>query len=76
MHLVIAKVDEIFFDGEAHSVTVPGDEGEMTVLTHHMPLITTLKSGTVIVRADAGEQEFQIEGGIMEVSGESATVVL
>ncbi len=76
MHLVIAKVDHVFFDGEALSVTVPGSQGEMTILGEHMPLITTLKSGTVTVRSEAGEQSMQIDGGILEVNREGATVVL
>jgi F0F1-type ATP synthase epsilon subunit len=45
MHIVIAKVDETLFEGEAQSLTVPGREGEKTVLGHHEPLITTLKPG-------------------------------
>jgi F-type H+-transporting ATPase subunit epsilon len=76
MHLVIAKVDQVFFDGNAESVTVPGSQGEMTILGEHMPLITTLRPGTVTVRVDGNEQSMQIEGGILEVNREGATVVL
>ncbi len=76
MHLVIAKVDQVFFDGEAVSLTVPGSQGEMTILGEHMPLITTLKAGTITVRAEAGEQTMQIDGGVLEVNREGATVVL
>ena len=76
MHVVIAKVDEIFFDGEASSLTAPGAEGEMTVLPRHMPLITTLKAGTITVRQGEREQKFPVTGGIMEVRGDGATVIL
>lgn len=76
MHLVIAKVDQVFFDGEALSVTVPGSQGEMTILGEHMPLITTLKPGIIIVRSEAGEQSMEIKGGILEVNREGTTVVL
>lgn len=76
MHLVIAKVDHVFFDGNAESVTVPGSQGEMTILGEHMPLITTLKAGTIVVRAEGAEQSMQIDGGILEVNREGATVVL
>ncbi len=34
MKLVIAKIDQNLFDGDAISVTVPGAEGEMTVLAN------------------------------------------
>lgn len=78
MRIVIAQVDEIFFDGEARSLTVPGSEGEMTVLPEHMPLITTLKQGTITVRGeeDSELKRLDISGGILEVHGDGATVVL
>lgn len=76
MHLIIAKVDEVYFDGEADSFTVTGAAGEMTILPEHMPLITTLKPCSVIVRSAEGEKEIPIEGGILEVRRDGATVVL
>ncbi len=77
MKVVIAKVDQNLFDGEAVSMTLPGAEGEMTVLGEHEPLITTLKPGVIIVRiADEAEQTFQIEGGVLEVRHDGATVIL
>jgi F-type H+-transporting ATPase subunit epsilon len=78
MHLVIAKVDENLFDGEAVSVTVPGSSGVMTLLTHHEPLITTLKAGTIVVHelADVEPRQFPIEGGMLEVRSDGATILL
>ena len=78
IHLVIAKVDEVLFDGEAYSLTVPGADGEMTVLGSHMPLITTLKPGEARVRVapNAELQTFPIQGGILEVRSDGATVIL
>ena len=77
MHLVLAKVDETLWDGEAFSVTVPATGGEMTVLGEHMPLVTTLKAGSVIVRTGVDhEQSFSIEGGVIEVRRDGATIIL
>jgi F-type H+-transporting ATPase subunit epsilon len=79
MHLVIAKVNEVFFDGEAESVTLPGADGVLTVLTHHEPLVTTLKQGTIIVRAESlqgGEVSYPVESGVLEVRSDGATVLL
>ncbi|HEY5383509.1 MAG TPA: hypothetical protein VIJ88_03075 [Candidatus Paceibacterota bacterium] len=78
MHVVIAKVDEVFFDGEAASMTLPGAEGELTVLGEHEPLITTLKEGVIIVRVgdEQPEQTFHILGGVLEVRRDGATVIL
>jgi len=75
MHVVIAKVDEVLFEGEARSMTVPGAGGEMTVLDSHMPLVTTLKKGTITVR-NGGDTDIPIGGGVLEVRRDGATVVL
>ena len=63
MKVVIAKVDQNLFDGEAKSLTVPAADGEMTVLPEHMPVVTTLKAGTITVRS-------------AEVRRDGATVIL
>jgi F-type H+-transporting ATPase subunit epsilon len=76
MRVVIAKVDENLYDGEAESLTVPGAAGEMTVLGEHMPIVTTLKVGTITVRAKDGEKTFDITGGVLEVRRDGATVIL
>jgi len=77
MHVVIAKVDEVYFDGEAHSLTIPAKDGEMTVLGQHMPLITTLKEGTIIVHISSEEKkEFPVTSGVLEVRHDGATVIL
>ncbi len=78
MHLVIAKVDEVLFEGEAYSLTIPATAGEMTVLGHHEPLITTLKAGEARVHLAAGDNPklFAISGGVLEVRADGATVIL
>jgi len=79
MHLIIAKVDQVFYDGEAASVTLPGADGDLTVLSHHEPLITTLREGAIVVRASSlpgGEQQYPIQSGLLEVRDNRATVIL
>lgn len=74
-HLAITKVDGPLFSGDAVSVTVPAEEGEMTVLAEHEPFITPLKAGTITARTKDGEQTFEIEGGVIEINN-SVTVLL
>jgi F-type H+-transporting ATPase subunit epsilon len=76
MKLTIAKIDKVLWSGEADSVTVPALAGVMTILTHHMPLITTLKAGMVVVKQkDQKLEEFPITSGFLEV-GKTETVIL
>ncbi len=76
MHVVIARVNELLYDGEAVSLTVPGSAGEMTVLPQHEPLISTLKPGTVTVRSKDGDKTFVVENGVVEVRHDGATIIL
>lgn len=76
MHLIVSSVSENLYDGPALSATVPGSAGEMTILPHHEPLITTLKGGTITVRIpNDHDREIPISGGVLETSG-TRTVVL
>jgi F-type H+-transporting ATPase subunit epsilon len=75
IRLSIAAVDEILFRGEADSVTLPAVSGTMTVLPKHMPLISALGRGTVIVRVSGKTSAYNIPGGFADV-GKSEVMVL
>jgi F-type H+-transporting ATPase subunit epsilon len=74
--LSIITVNEVLFHGEAISLTAPGSEGELTVLAHHMQLITPLKAGELRFMTTEGEKKISITDGILEVGNNKATVLL
>ncbi len=74
--LTIALVNELLFSGEVHSVTVPGSEGELTILAKHQPLITILKKGTIVVRTAEETKEFVITKGLLETSNGQVTILV
>lgn len=77
LHLVISSVGENLYDGPAISATLPGAGGELTILPNHEPFVTTLKAGHVIVRMpNQDEKSFPIEGGVLEISGTRAVVLV
>lgn len=77
LKLTISKVDAPVFDGDVVSVTVPGTEGEMTILADHEALISVLRAGTVTVRPETGDtQTFIIDQGTIEISHNHATVLI
>ena len=76
MKLTITKIDKILWQGEAESVTVPATEGEMTILSHHMPLVTILKKGKITVKPKEGPKEdYHVNSGFLEI-GKTETVIL
>jgi hypothetical protein len=46
----IVSQDRMVFEGDVDIVVLPGSDGEMGILPHHAPLLTTLKYGIIKVR--------------------------
>lgn len=75
--LTLTKVDMPLFAGQVVSVSVPGTEGDMTILAHHEPLVSLLKAGTISVNAGGEKEEsYPIDGGVLEVSNNQVTILL
>ncbi len=77
-HLTIAKVHEELFSGDVESVTLPAYDGEVTILAHHEPFVTTLKSGSIEVHKEGNIDPmiFSVADGVVEVSNNQVTVLL
>ena len=71
----IVSQDRIVFQGDADMVLLPGTDGEMGILPHHAPLLTTLKYGIIKVRTKGQEAFFTVAGGIAEVQPDIITVL-
>ncbi len=76
MLVTIAKVHENLFAGEAQSLSVPTTEGIVTILPKHQPLVANIKAGVIVVRTVSEEKRFNVTDGVLEVSGNQATVLL
>lgn len=77
-HLTVARIGENLFDGEAYSVLLPGIDGAFTVLANHEAFVSELTAGEAHIEAANGEKHHIPipKGGIAEVSGNQATVLL
>ena len=77
-HLTVARVGENIFDGEAISVSLPGSEGVFEVFANHEAFVSELSPGQARITAGDGTH-YHVElphGGVAEVSGNQATVLL
>ncbi len=71
----IVSQDRTVFQGDVDMVVLPGAGGEMGILPHHAPVLTTLKYGVVKVRQAGKEQIFAVAGGVAEVQPDIVTVL-
>lgn len=75
MTLKIISPSEILFEGEAVSVTLPGELGSFTVLKNHASLISVLVNGKILFRTPAGkEEEIDVKGGLVDVDNNVISV--
>jgi F-type H+-transporting ATPase subunit epsilon len=64
------------FAGEAEIVVVPGAAGQLGIMAHHAPLVSSLKPGELHVTDMEGTRhEFATDGGFVEVR-KNETLVL
>ncbi|HVM70302.1 MAG TPA: ATP synthase F1 subunit epsilon [Anaerolineales bacterium] len=71
----IVSQDRTVFQGPADMVVLPGTDGEMGILPHHAPLLTTLKYGIIKVRSQGHEDFFTVAGGIAEIQPDIITIL-
>lgn len=71
----IVSQDRTVFEGDVDIVVLPGMDGEMGVLPHHAPLLTTLKFGIIKVRSRGAESIFAVAGGVAEIQPDIVTVL-
>jgi F-type H+-transporting ATPase subunit epsilon len=71
----IVSQDRMVYTGDVDIVVLPGTDGEMGILPHHAPLLTTLKIGIIKVRSGGKEEVFTVAGGVAEVQPDIVTIL-
>lgn len=71
----IVSQDRQVFNGEAEMVVIPGAAGQMGILPHHAPVLTSLNYGIITVKTKSGEEHFTVAGGIAEVQPDQVTIL-
>lgn len=72
---VVTQERKVFEETQADMIIVPGAEGEMGVLPHHAPVLTTMGFGELIVRKGSAEERFVIYGGVVDVRPDKVVVL-
>ncbi len=57
------------------SITVPGSEGELTLLPQHAALMTGLRPGPLVVRKGGVETDIALSGGFLEIMNDKVTIL-
>ena len=77
LKLEILTPNGVIYDGEAVSVTLPGEEGEFGVLAEHSSLTTLLEAGVVdIEKEDKSVESILINWGVVQVDEKKVIVLV
>jgi len=75
LRLEIVTPDATVYSEDVDMVTLPGVEGQMGILPRHVPLMTHMVAGEMIVRKD-GQDRFLVVGeGFVEITGEHVAIL-
>ena len=71
----IISPDKSILKSEANEVTIPSYEGQMGILKNHIPIITFLRPGLIVIKENNGEKIFFIEDGTVEFSNNNLLIL-
>lgn len=82
-NLSIYTLKKTLYEDEVALVTVPGVEGELGILSNHIPLITPLNKGKIKIKKTvrpetyekAKEQIIEIKKGFLEVKPKQVVIL-
>jgi F-type H+-transporting ATPase subunit epsilon len=75
LHLEIVTPERVAYEDDVDMVICPGSEGELGILPHHAPLLSTLAFGELKIRKGGQEEYFAIAGGFVQVRPDKVVVM-
>lgn len=73
--LQVVTPERKFYDDEVDRVEFKTSEGDIGVLSDHIPLTTPIVSGMLVIRNNAKEEKAAIHGGFVEITPETVTIL-
>jgi F-type H+-transporting ATPase subunit epsilon len=71
----IVTAERVVYSDEVDIVVAPGSLGQLGILPHHAPLMTTLRPGELLTRKAGEEYSMAISGGFLEVRPDRVIVL-
>jgi F-type H+-transporting ATPase subunit epsilon len=81
IHFQLVTLSGVKFDQDAYEIILPTLDGQIAVLTGHMPLISAATAGIISVRKnqkdpDSAMDHFATFGGVIEVANNNLRVLV
>lgn len=76
IHFKIVSPERVVYEDDVDQITLPAKEGEITILSNHIPLVASLRAGELVVKIGDHFIPMAISGGLVEVQPGSQVIVL
>jgi len=73
---IVTPEKKIFSEINVLSANVPGIEGDLEILSNHIPIITFLKPGRINIEAEGSKKSFFISDGVLEFNSNVLTILV
>ena len=71
----IATPEKIVYEDEIDQVTLPTRLGEITVLPNHIPIVSSLAPGEILIKKDGLEVPMSTSGGFVELADNQISIL-
>lgn len=72
----LVSPERLLMSATVNEVVLPGMDGEMTVMAHHAPTMTTIKPGVVtVVTTDGKTERYVVFGGFADIVPDGCTLL-
>jgi len=72
----LVSPERLLLSATVTEVVIPGMDGEMTVMAHHAPTMTTIKPGVVtVVTAEGRSDRYVVFGGFADILPDGCTLL-
>src|SRR3989338_4535813 len=71
----IATVERVVYEAEIDQVTLPTKLGEITILPNHIPLVSSLSAGEILIKKDGVEIPLATSGFFVELSDNQIVIL-
>jgi F-type H+-transporting ATPase subunit epsilon len=75
LKLEIVTPEARTYSEDVEMVTLPAVEGEMGIYPQHVPILTQINAGEVIVRKDGRDYFLAVGEGFVEITGDRVAIV-
>lgn len=71
----IVTPEKVVYESLADKATLPTKQGEITILPDHLPLVTVLQAGELVLTTDGKSVNMAISGGFAEIGKNEITIL-